>query len=142
MNNGKLEKIREILKEEYEGKMSDSAIDAFAKSLYHSLFVGQYDLEDIPAIIIGYESEENVEDGDWCYIFGQLIELLDDGETTAKRLYRSFMYEFDLLDTFLKLYNDNAEYISAEELSTAKEKALSMFDKQILGAYGITEDDE
>ena len=135
----KLKKIKEILKEEYKDKMSDAAIDAFAKELYYSLFIGQYDLDDIPAIIFGHESEEDIEGGDWCYLFGQLIDLLDDSETTAKRLYKSFMHEFDLLDTFLKLVNLNAEYLSAEELAQAKEKAFWLFDRQMLEDCGIEE---
>ena len=138
-NNDKLEKIREILKAEYEGKMSETAIDAFAKALHYSLFVGRYDLEDITATIFERESEENIEGGDWCYIFSQLIYLLDNAETTAKRLYKSFMQEYDLLDPFLKLYMDNAEYLSAEELAKAKKKALRLFDRQILELYGVTE---
>lgn len=140
MGTEKLQRIREILKEEYKGKMSNAAIDSFAKELHHSLFIGQYDLDDIPAIIFGHESEEDIEGGDWCYLFGQLIDLLDDNETTAKRLYRSFMHEFDLLDTFLKLVNYNAEYLSAEELANAKEKAFGLFDRQILEGCGIEED--
>lgn len=141
MNNDKLDKIKEILKEEYEGKMSEATIDAFAKALHHSLFVGEYELEDIPATIFEYESEEGIEEGgDWCYIFGQLIDLLEDNETTAKRLYRSFMHEFDLLDTFLKLINYNAEYLSKEEVTKAKEKAFGTFDRQILEGCGIDED--
>ncbi len=60
-------------------------------------------------------------------------------ETTAKRLYKSFMHEFDLLDTFLKLVNLNAEYLSAEELAQAKEKAFWLFDRQMLEDCGIEE---
>ena len=139
MNHEKLEKIKEILKEEYQDKMSEAAINAFDKSLHHSLFVWQYDLEDITAIIFEYEAEEEVESGDWCYLFGQLIDLLDDNETTAKRLYKSFMYEYDLLDTFLKLVYYNAEYLSEEELADVKEKAFQIFDRQILECCGIEE---
>lgn len=140
VNKEKLKQIKEILKEEYQDKMSDAAIDSFAKQLYHSLFVGQYELEDIPATIFDCESEEGVEGGDWCYLFSQLIDLLDNNETTAKRLYRSFMEEFDLPDTFLKLVNENGEYLSAEELAEVKEKAVRLFGRQILENCWIDED--
>lgn len=140
MSTDKLNKIKEILKGVYKDKMSDVTIDSFAKALHYSLFVGQYDLDDIPATIFEYESEEGIEGEDWCYLFGQLIDLLDDNEITAKRLYKSFMHEFDLLDTFLKLVNLNAEYLSAEELAQAKEKAFWLFDRQMLEDCGIEEE--
>ena len=139
MSTDKLNKIKEILKGVYKDKMSDVTIDSFAKALHYSLFVGQYDLDDIPATIFEYESEEGIEGEDWCYLFGQLIDLLDDNEITAKRLYKSFMHEFDLLDTFLKLVNLNAEYLSAEELAKTKKKAFWLFDRQMLEDCGIEE---
>ena len=140
MSTDKLNKIKEILKGVYKDKMSDVTIDSFAKALHYSLFVGQDDLDDIPATIFEYESEEGIEGEDWCYLFGQLIDLLDDNEITAKRLYKSFMHEFDLLDTFLKLVNLNAEYLSVEELAQAKGKAFGLFDRQMLEDCGIEEE--
>lgn len=140
MNNEKLKEIKEIIKDIYEGEMSASAINAFAQALHNSLFIEQYDLEDISAIVCEYEADAGIENTEWFYVFSRMIDLLEDNAVTAKRLYNSFMYECDLLDTFLKLYNDNAEYLSAEELSNVKEKALRIFDHQILEEYGIEEE--
>ena len=50
------------------------------------------------------------------------------------------MHEFDLLDTFLKLVNLNAEYLSVEELAQAKGKAFGLFDRQMLEDCGIEEE--
>lgn len=139
--NGKLKEIKEILKSEYKDKMTDTEINTFARELNYSVFVEQYDLEDIAAVVSEHEEKAGIEDSRWCCIFGSVIDLLEDGETTARRLYKSFMYEFDLWDTFLKLYNYNAEYLSAEELAEVKEKALGLFDKQLLKTYDITDED-
>ncbi|MDE5601956.1 MAG: hypothetical protein K2J16_05605 [Clostridia bacterium] len=139
MNNGKLEAIKGILVGEYAGDMPEAMINAFADDLYHSLFVGQYSLDDIPAIIGEYESEANVYDVAFNYLFGQLIDLLDNNEATAKRLYDNFMYEFESLDVLAKLVNENAEYLTAEQLARAKEKAFGLYDSITLECYGITE---
>lgn len=135
----KIKEIKEILISQYEGKISEQALNGFANDLYESVFVEQYDLDDIPAIVVEYEAEANIEDSEWYYIFGCMINLLDNNEVTAKRLYNSFMYDFDSLDTFIKLINENAEYLSKEQLSAVKEKAIGLFDKNILEWYGITE---
>ena len=140
MNDEKLQAIIEILKDEYKDKMSDKAISGLADELYYSLFVGEYDLDDIPSIIFSTEADENIEEGgDWCYVFGQLIDLLENNEKTEKRLYKSFMFDFDLLDTCLKLAIENAEFLSADELAKAKQKAFGLFDREILEIYGIEE---
>ena len=135
-DKSKLDKIKEILKDEYEGKMSEATIDAFAKDLHYSLLEKQYDLEDIPAIITEYETDEDIE-GDWIYIFCQLIDLLDNGPTTARRLYKSFMHEFDILETCAKLINENSRYLSEEELEVVKAKAFFTFTREALEGYGI-----
>ena len=135
-DESKLDKIKEILKDEYEGKMSEATIDAFAKDIHFSLLEKQYELEDIPAIIMEYEAEEDVE-GDWIYIFCQLIELLDNGPTTARRLYKSFMHEFDIIDTCAKLINENSQYLTCEELEEVKKKAFFTFTREALEGYGI-----
>ncbi len=67
-----------------------------------------------------------------------MIELLDNNAVTAKRLYDSFMYELDEFETFLKLVNENAEFLSAYELAKAKEKAFGLFDRKLLECFGIT----
>ena len=138
----KLEEIKKILKGEYGDRLTETELNTLAGELYHSLFVGKYELEDLVATIVGFESEADTDDIDWVYLFNSLVDLLDDNENTAERLYISFMHEFDLLDTFLKLYEFNAEYISAEKLAEAKEKALHTFSKDVLAAYGITEEDD
>lgn len=137
----KFESIIKILKEVYGGKMPDGMLEEFADDLYDSLFVGQYDLYDIFAITDEYQSGAGIEQREDLYIFNCMLDLLDNGVATAQRLYNSFMYECDNLDTFLKLYDENAGYISAEKLAEAKEKALTIFDKETLEMYGITEDD-
>ena len=139
MNSNKIEAIKEILKSEYGDKISDVTLNSYARALYYSLFVGQYDLSDITAIIFEFESEENLEEGDWCGMFGELIRLLDDNEVTANRLYNSFMHDFDLLDTVVKLLTRNAQFLSEEQIKKAKEKAFGVFDAVTLECYGITE---
>lgn len=135
----KLEKIKEILNEEYGDAMSYEMLKDFANDMYDSLFVGEYDLSDIFALANDYESNANIEDGKAFDIFTDLLDLLDNGVKTAQRLYESFMHEADLLETFLKLYNENAEYISEEKLAEAKKKAFEVFDRQMLESLGITE---
>lgn len=138
-NKEKIEAIKKVLKNKYKGKMPEQTVNEFANDLYESVFVEQHDFDDIPAIVCGYESEANIEDSEWYNIFGSMIDLLDNNEETAKRLYKSFMYDFDSLDTFIKLINENAEYLSKEQLSEVKEKAIGLFDKNLLEWYGITE---
>ena len=139
INEKKLEAIKKIVKDEYQDQLSDEAVDSLAGELYYSLFIGEYGLDDLVSIIFSNEEYENIEKtGDWCYMFGQLIDLLEDGEKTAKRLYNNFMEEFDLLDTFLKL-SENVEYLSAEQWAKAKEKAFETFDNEVLKLYGFEE---
>lgn len=136
----KLEQIVQILKGVYKDKMSNETLNSFAEDLYDSLFVCEYDLDDITAIIFEYESEMGLEFSEFYYVFCELIDLLENNETNARRLYDSFMNDFDCLGTFVKLYNENAEYISAEELAKAKKKAFGFFDRLTLELYGITEE--
>lgn len=137
--NNYIEKIKEILNYEYEDKMSDEMINAFAEELNESVFVEQYDLENIFLIVDQFEEEANIEKSRSSYVFTDVIDLLESGEKTAQRLYESFMYSMDILKTFLKLIKENEEYISAEKIAQAKEKAFGLFDKQLLEWYGITE---
>lgn len=139
--NLKIEQIAQILKDKYEDKLSDETLYAFAEDLYDSLFVCKYGLDDIFAIIFEYESEIELDFSESYYVFSELIDLLENNEETACRLYDSFMNDFDCLDTFVKLYNENAEFISAEELAKAKEKAFGTFDRITLELYGITEEE-
>ncbi len=136
--NTKLEKIKEILKDTYKDKMSVGTIDACAKEIYEILFLTENSLNEIALAVIGYETDEGIEDAQWDYVFCSVIELLDNNAVTAKRLYNSFMYELDEFDTFLKLVNENAEYLCADELAKAKEKAFGLFDRQLLECFGIT----
>lgn len=142
MSIDKLETIKDILKDNYQDRMSEEIINNYADDLFDSLFVSENSLDDVFAIISQYEEEANIESGgDWYYIFVQMIDLLENGEKTARRLYDSFMNDADIIDTFSKLAEENAEYISEEELSKAKEKAFAVFDRGFLALYGITEDD-
>lgn len=135
----KLDEIMGILNEEYGGAMSDEMLEDFADDIYDSMFVGEYELADILAVANNYESNADITDSKAFDIFIRLIDILDNGVKTAQRLYDSFMGEVELLETFLKLYNENAEYTSAEKLAEAKEKAFEVFDSQILELYGITD---
>lgn len=135
----KLGEIKEILADKYKDKMSNEILYPFAEDLYESLFVCEYSLDDILAIIFEYESEMDLEFSEVSYVFGKLIDLLKTNEVNARRLYESFMRDFDCLDTFVKLYNEYAEYLSEEELFKAKEKAFGTFDKFTLELYGIKE---
>lgn len=135
----KIEAIKKVLKVQYEGRMSEQTLNEFANNLYESVFVEQYDFDDIPAIVIEYETDAGIEDSEWYYIFSNIIDLLDNNEETAKRLYNNFMNEFECLDTFVKLVNENAEYLGKEQLLKVKEKGFDLFDKETLELLGITE---
>ena len=137
MKNEKLEAIKEILVDAYDGKMADSDVNVFAKQLHYSLFVGKHDLGDIISTVFENESEAGIEDSEWHYVFCQTIDLLDNCEETAQRLYDCFMNEWDILEIFLKLYFENDEYISEEQMSEAQEKALSLFGKDTLRSVGV-----
>ena len=138
MESGKLERIRQILSEEYDGKMTEKDIKAFAKDLHLSVFECKFGLDDVFAIVDEYEERAKIEDKRWYYVFCARIDLLDNNEETAERLYESFMYQFDILEIFIKLYFENGSYISRKKLNEAKKKAFETFDNEILAACGIT----
>lgn len=138
-NKEKFNKIVAMLKDEYDGKMSEKDINAYASDLCLSVFDCEFGLDDIIPIIDEYETEANIVGTRWYYVFCGIIDLLENGEKTAERLYNSFMFDMDILDTFLKLYFENDKYISAEKLEKAKEKALEVFDDEVLKFYNITE---
>ncbi|MDE6690386.1 MAG: hypothetical protein K2K04_00290, partial [Clostridia bacterium] len=130
----KLEKITEMLWKEYKGYMSEQTLDELADELYHTFFASQNELSDIMAVLTEAEEEARIHpylSAALC-IFCWMLELLENNEVTAQRLYYSFMNEFDCLETFVKLYKENAEYISVEKLAKAKEKAFNTFDRVIL----------
>ncbi len=139
MNNEKLNRIINILKENYEGEMSDAHINAYANELNYSLFTGCGGLDDISCIIFENEEEAGIKTGKWDYVFHDMVDLLEDGEVTAKRLYNCFMYDLDSLNVFIKLIILNSEYLTEEEIKSAKEKAFGVFDNETLKMYGITE---
>ena len=139
MSKEKLESIRELLSLEYQCEMTEREINGFASDLYSSVFGCEFDLADIVPIINGYEERAKIENTRWYYVFCGIIDLLDNGERTAERLYESFMHSMELLHTFVKLYFENDRYISREKLEKAKQKALSIFDKEVLKVYNITE---
>lgn len=133
----KMEQILSTLHGEYAGKMSEKTIKRFAGDLYESLFVDNYYLADIFAIVEEYENMANIKDSQALYIFICMIDLLDNNEVNAKRLYNSFMHEIQLWDTFVKLIEDNAEYLSGEELEEVKNEGMRIFDKQLLKDIGL-----
>ncbi|MDE6442774.1 MAG: hypothetical protein K2L12_08505 [Clostridia bacterium] len=137
----KYKQIEQVLKDVYEDKISDDTFNPFAEDLYDSVFLCEYDLEDIFAIVFTYEAEIELEFSEVYYVFCQLIDLLEINEINARRLYKSFMDEFDCLETFVKLYNECSEYLSKIELAKAKEKAFGTFDRLTLELYGITEEE-
>ena len=139
MNKEKLDAIKGILHSEYGNKLSDEDINGFADDLYYSLFEWGYGLDEIIPTIYSYEEKAETEYSSWYYIFGCMIDLMDNGKETAERIYNCFMFSWDILELFLKLYLENDEYISEAKLKKAKKKALHIFDKEILKLYGITE---
>lgn len=139
--NIKFEQITQILKDVYEDKLSDDTLYPFAEDLYESIFVCEYDLDDILSIVFEYESEMELDFSEVYYVFCELIDLLENNEANARRLYQSFMYEFDCLHTFVKLYNEYSKYLSKKELAKAKEKAFGTFDRITLELSGITEEE-
>ena len=136
-NKEKIKEIKEILNSLYKGKMSEQTINEFANDLYESVFIEQYDFDDIPAIVFEYETNAGIEKSEWNNIFSSVIDLLDNNEITAKRLYNNFMNEFECLEAFVKLVNENSEYLSKEQLSEVKEKGFELFDKELLRSYGL-----
>ena len=138
-NREKLDKIKEILREEYEGEMSEEDIDGLAGDLHFSVFECEFSLDDVFTTVFQYEEEAELECTKSFYVFCAIIDLLDNCEKTAEILYDTFMYHWDILEIFLKLYYENDEYISEEKLQKAKKKALCVFDKEILRLCGITE---
>ena len=136
-NDEKLEEIRRILTDEYGGEMSEEDIDGLAEDLHFSVFECGFSLDDIFTTVYKYEEEANIECSRGFYVFCCIIDLLENGEETAEILYDCFMYHWDILEIFLKLYYENDEYISEEKLQKAKEKALQVFDKEILRFCGV-----
>ena len=139
MTKSKLTQIKEILLDFYGDRMNTSQLESFAEALYESVFVDENDLDDIAAIVNEYEADAEISSTEFYYVFVEIVELMEDCASTAKRLYKSFMYDFDSFETFLKLVTYNEEYISAEELHKAKQKALRTFDKELLALYDIEE---
>ena len=139
MMSEKLEKIKEILHSWYQDKMPEKLLNECAAELYESVFIDEYDLDDIPSIVVSYEERADIEEDEWLWVFIDIVHLLDRGESTARRLYKSFMYDLDVIDTFVLLVIENEEYLSQEELAAAKEKAFQTFDRELLESYGIEE---
>ena len=135
----KLEKIKDILRGWYQDDMEQDVLDDCANELYESIFVEESDLDDIPPIVLEHEAQAEIEESLWLEIYVDIVYLLEDGVTTAKRLYKSFMYDLDIIDTFVRLVNDNEAYIGKEELALAKQRAFATFDREVLALYGIEE---
>lgn len=141
MDNDKLEAIKSILKNNYEGEVLEECTNFCACELYDVLFVSMCPLFDTISIILEYEFELGIEDGDSFYVFDQLTDLLEEGEVNARRLYDCFMNDLDLLELYLKII-DNSEYLSSDEIAEATQKAFGLFDKEVLAFCGIVETEE
>ena len=138
-NAERLEKIKQLIKDEYGDKMPEEYVKGLAEDLNLSVFKCKFGIDDIFCTVFQYEEELNIEDTRSYYIFCGVVDMLDNCEETAEMLYETFMHHWEILEIFLKLYFENEEYISKDKFQAAKEKAFEIFDKEILRLCGVTD---
>ncbi len=130
-----LEEIKSLIIENY-GDVSKSILTSFSNDIYREIFEKKSDFDDLFSIIYSYENElakeqeeEENESFSW-YVFAGVLDLVEDGEETAKRLYSSFM-KFNDISLLSKLLNQNAEWLTESQIEEVK-KTAKCFDEEIL----------
>ena len=127
--------IKNLLIEVYGDTLSSCDAELYAAELYTDIFVEACSLDSVYAFAYRLEAEllgEDVPSMGW-YLFTGIVELLENGEKTAKRLYDCFLgfHDFSVLK---KLLDENAEWLTSEEIDKVKQLAKGVFDREILYA--------
>ena len=141
MDKNKLKEIELILLGVYGEYITAKEAHNAAPLFYSSIF-SDGSLEDIISSAYEFEADSGIgsDNSQVWYFFDSAVEILEDGEQTAHRLYDCFMHCYDDLTVFLKLIISNSDWLTKDEISAAKEKAFSLFDEKILESSGVSED--
>lgn len=132
----KLDKIKEIIADEYGDLIPNYLLEELTSTLYDDLFDDNYRIMDALLALYSLEDELEIESSSAFYAFDSLLDILDENETTANNLYNCFL-EFNEFGLFSRLITDYDEYLSAEQLETVKRIGIATFDKELLKMYGV-----
>lgn len=127
--------LKNFLAEVYSD-VPESDRDALAKRLL-SCVNSDCGLGEIISAVLEWECEENVADTQAYYVYSEALSYLPQSAAAARRLYEFFMHEYDDFDTFLKLYTENGQYLTGDELAAVRKKAWRLFDKELMRSFGF-----
>ena len=133
----KLEKILDRLYDAYDGKIPRENLKYFAQDIYSEYFAIPSEFGDIFSVI--YENEYDLKiadcDSEAYWIIYCIMQELDNNADTAHRLYNLFEW-YDDFNVFRKLYQDNREWLTEEEIIFVKKKAWQTFDNEMMMEMG------
>lgn len=140
----KLNSVYSALKSEYKDwNISDSDLRNFAESLYDHVFVQKGRLLEIFVFVSNFEEMIMWNDGDndnneyisnECYVFDDMIDLIDACKENTERLYNTFL-EFRDPNLFSTLMTKFDEWLTNEQKEELMSIARGEFDKIIWDMY-------
>ncbi len=134
----KIQQIKSMLIDVYDGRLSDSELNEYSAGIYRTFFEECAELEYIMSTVFEYEYDYEISDDDSqvSYVYDGIVNLLENNQNTARRLYNEFMFRYHNLDVVFKILNENSEWLSDEEIKAVKRNAWSIFDKDMLKSIG------
>lgn len=135
--NTKKEEIYEMLKFAYEeDNVPDKDLRYFAEELYDHVFVEKGSLVAVTALVEIFEDNLS-DDGikidipNDCYIFTEMVRMLDRNSKNAQRLYKTFLEcnDFDVFELLMTTYR---KWLTEDQIREIKEIAMGFFDKTLI----------
>ena len=138
--NTKKEEIYEMLKFAYrEDNVPDEDLRYFAEELYDHVFVYKGSFVEVMMMVNFFENDLSdegiiIDIPNECYIFTQMVNMLDENSENAERLYETFL-EFNDFDVFELLMTTYSEWLTEDQIREIKEIAMGFFDKTLIKPY-------
>lgn len=138
--NTKTEQIYEELKREYgEYKVPDKYLRDFAEELYNHVFEEKGSLVEVMALVDTFEDILAQDDIDIdipqeCYIFDDIIDMLDENSESAERLYKTFL-QYNDFGVFRLLMTAYSEWLTKDQKKEIMKIAMGLFDKTLMKPY-------
>lgn len=138
--NSKTKQIYQCLKSDYEGTaVPDGDLRFFAEELYYHVFKAKGSLVEVMLLVDKFESDLLSDGIDFgisqeCFIFGDIVNLLDINGKNAQRLYNTFL-EFRDFGVFTLLMSDYGGWLTADQKREVLKIAMGEFDKTLMEDY-------
>ncbi len=138
--NTKKEEIYEMLKFAYrEENVPDEDLRYFAEELYDHVFVYKGSFVEVMTMVYFFENDLSdegiiIDISNECYIFDEMVRMLDENSENAERLYNTF-FEINSLEVFELLMTTYSEWLTEDQIKEIKETAMGFFDNTLIKRF-------